>query len=331
MEGVVSKNPQETPMKRRDLIAASLLAPACMAAFAQSRTVRVIVPYAPGGNIDALARAYSKEMGPLLGENWIVENVAGANGAIGTERVARSAPNGATLLFSADVHNMLPLVSKRVPYDPIKDFTPVSLVAKAPLMVVVHAGSVKATNLTELVAEIKAQPKKFTFAISGAGSSPQLGAEIFKSRTGLDVLSASYKGTGPAITDLAAGHVNLMVVSPLAAMSLVRAGRLRALAVTAPARFEGTPEVPTVAEAGMPGFEVLNSYGFWGPKGLPPDQLGRLSEALRKVAQTPQMQKRLLELGVFATWESPQDFQKHIATEFERNSKIYADAGIQPE
>ena len=320
-------------MHRRHLAGAVLAALACATApaAAQDRTVRVIVPYAPGGNIDALARAYSRELGELLKENWIVENVAGANGVIGTERVARAAANGATLLFSADVHSMLPLLVKRVPYDPIRDFTPVALVAKAPLMFVVNAEGVKAGNLRDLVGEIRAQPKKFAFAISGAGSSPQLGAEIFKSRTQLDVLTVSYKGTGPAVNDLAAGHVNMMVVSPLAAIGLVRAGTLRALAVTAPARFEGTPEVPTSAESGMPGFEVLNSYGFWAPKGLPQDQLARLSEAMRRVAQAAPVQKRLLELGVVATWESPADFQRHIATEFERNRKIYTDAGIQPE
>ena len=152
-------------MNRRHLAGVVLAALACVTApaAAQDRTVRVIVPYAPGGNIDALARAYSKELGELLKENWIVENVAGANGVIGTERVARAPANGATLLFSADVHSMLPLLVKRVPYDPIRDFTPVALVAKAPLMFVVNAEGVKSGSLRDLVGEIRAQPWRLFF------------------------------------------------------------------------------------------------------------------------------------------------------------------------
>jgi tripartite-type tricarboxylate transporter receptor subunit TctC len=316
---------------RRLFTAAALAALLPFASHAQNRVVRVVVPYAPGGNVDAIARAYSKELGEALNETWVVENVAGASGIIGTERVAKAPANGTTLLFSADVHSMLPLVVKKLPYDPIKDFTPVSLVAQAPLLFVVNAEKVKATNLKELVAEVQADPKKFTFAISGAGSSPQLGAETFKARNKLDVLSVTYKGTGPAVSDVAAGHVSMMVVTPLAAMPLARAGKLRALAVTSPTRFEGTPEIPTAAESGMPGYEILNSYGFWAPKGLPSDQLTRLSEAMRQVAQKPALKKRLLDLGVTATWESPHEFERHILTEFERNRHTYAQAGIRPE
>ncbi|MDO9434394.1 tripartite tricarboxylate transporter substrate binding protein [Hydrogenophaga sp.] len=317
---------------RRVFCTAALIAALPFAsAQAQNRIVRVIVPYAPGGNIDVIARTFSKELGELMEETWIVENVPGANGAIGTERVARSAPNGTTLLFSADVHSMLPLVVKKVPYDPIKDFTPVALVAKAPLLFVVNAQKVKANDLKELVTEIQAAPANFTFAISGAGSSPQLAAEMFKVRTKLDLMSVNYKGTGPAVTDVAAGHVTMMAVTPLAALNLARAGKLKALAVTSPTRFEGAPEIPTTAEAGMPGYEVLNSYGFWGPANLPADQLARLSEAMRKTAQSAKMKQRLLELGVMSTWESPKDFEKHIVTEFDRNRKIYEGAGIKPE
>jgi len=301
------------------------------AAHAQNRMVRVIVPYAAGGNVDVIARTYSKELSEILNETWTVNNVPGASGVIGTDRVAKAQANGTTLLFSADVHSMLPLVLKKLPYDPIKDFTPVALVAKAPLLFVVNPEKVKANNLKDLVIEVQAAPNNYTFAISGAGSSPQLAAEIFKARTKLDVMSVTYKGTGPAIIDVAAGHVSMMVVSPLAALSLTRAGKLKALAVTSPQRFEGAPEVPTTAESGMPGYEILNSYGFWGPKGLPADELTRLSGAMRQVAQSAKVKQRLMELGVIASWESPQGFEEHIVTEFERNRKTYASAGIQPE
>ena len=317
---------------RRILCAAALaaLASTVTVAHAQKRLVTVIVPYAPGGNIDVLARIYSKEMGEILNENWIVNNVPGANGVIGTSRVAKASPDGSTLLFSADVHSMLPLVVKEPPYDPIKDFTPVSLVAQAPLLFVVNAEKVKANNLRDLVAEIKAAPMNYTFAISGAGSSPELAAEIFKARTKLNVLSVGYKGTGPAVNDVAAGHVNMMVVSPLAAQGLIRAGKLKALAVTSQQRFEGAPGVPTTAESGMPDYEILNSYGFWAPKGLQADQLTRMSEAVRQVTQNAKVKQKLLELGVIAAWLSPQVFEEHIVKAIERNREIYVNARIQP-
>ncbi len=298
---------------------------------AQTRTVRVIVPYAPGGNIDGLARVYSKFMGESLKENWIVENIAGGSGVVGTEKVARAPADGSTLLFSADVHSMAPLVIKNLPYDPIKDFQPVALLAKAPLLFVVNAEKVQARNFPELVAEIKRDPARASFAISGSGSSPQLGAEIFKTKTGLNVISAPYRGTGPAVNDLVGGHVTMMTVTPLAAMQLVKAGKLRALAVTAAQRFEGAPEVPTADEAGMPGYEVVNSYGFWAPKGLPAAALAKLSADLRAVANDPALKKRLLELGVVAYWNTPAEFERHIQTEFARNKIIYERAGVVPE
>jgi tripartite-type tricarboxylate transporter receptor subunit TctC len=298
---------------------------------AQGRVVKVIVPYAAGGNIDAIGRVYAKHLRETFNENWIVENISGGNGVVGTERVARSAPDGTTLLCSADVHPMAPLVIKNVPYDPIKDFQPIALVAQAPLVFVVSASAVQARNLRELIEEIKRDGKRHTFAIPSLGSVSHLGAEIFKSRTGLDVLSVTYRGTGPALNDLAGGHVTLMTVVPMAVMPLVHAGKLRALAITAPQRFEGAPGVPTAEEAGMPGFEVINSYGFWGPKGLRNDQLARLSEALRKAANDPELKKRMLDLGVSAHWESPQAFEKHIETEFARNRAILEKAGIKPE
>ena len=236
---------------------------------AQSNIVKVIVPYAPGGNVDNIARVYSKFISEKFNENWIVENISGANGVIGASHVAKSKPDGRTLLFSADVHSMASLVIKSVPYDAINDFIPISLVAKAPLIFVVNPDSVRAGNLTQLIDEIKSNPEKYNFAISGSGSSPQLGAEIFKSKTNLPLATINYRGTGPAVTDLAGGHVNLMVVTPLAVMPLIKAGKLRALAVTSKNRFLPLPDIPSTAESGMPGFELENSYGFWGPKGVP--------------------------------------------------------------
>jgi tripartite-type tricarboxylate transporter receptor subunit TctC len=298
---------------------------------AQNNFVKVIVPYAPGGNVDNIARVYSKYIGEKFNENWIVENISGGSGVIGAAQVAKSKPDGTTLLFSADVHSMASLVIKSLPYDAIKDFTPIALVAKAPLLFVVNAESVKAINLTQLVEEIKADPQRFNFGISGAGSSPQLGAEIFKSRMGVSIPTINYRGTGPAVADLAGGHVNLMTVTPLAVMPLIKSGKLRPLAVTSKQRFIGAPDVPTTAEAGMPGFEIENSYGFWGPKGLPVNITNKISGQIKQVSQDPDLQKRLLELGVIVTWESPEDTAKHIGQEFKRNKEVYTKASIKPE
>jgi tripartite-type tricarboxylate transporter receptor subunit TctC len=316
---------------QRLLVAVAMTMLSLTDAHAQGRVARVIVPYAAGGTNDAIARVYTKHLREAINESWIVENISGGNGVIGTERVARAAPDGATLLFGADGHSMTPLVIKNVPYDPIRDFQPIALAARAPLVFVVNASAVHARNLKELVEEIKRDANRHTFAVGALGSSTHLGAEIFKTRTGLIVLSVAYRGTGPALTDLAGGHVTLMTVAPLAAMPLVHAGKLRALAITAPQRFEGTPDVPTAEEAGMPGFEVINSYGFWGPKGLRNDQIARLSDAIRKAAHDPELRKRLLDLGVAAHWESPQAFEMHIQTEFTRYRAILEKAGIKPE
>ena len=298
---------------------------------AQSNIVKVIVPYAPGGNVDNIARVYSKFISEKFNENWIVENISGANGVIGASHVAKSKPDGRTLLFSADVHSMASLVIKSVPYDAINDFIPISLVAKAPLIFVVNPDSVRAGNLTQLIDEIKSNPEKYNFAISGSGSSPQLGAEIFKSKTNLPLATINYRGTGPAVTDLAGGHVNLMVVTPLAVMPLIKAGKLRALAVTSKNRFLPLPDIPSTAESGMPGFELENSYGFWGPKGVPSSQIMKISQQLKQVSEDAELQKRLLELGVNASWESSEDTVKHIAREFKRNKEIYLKANVKPE
>jgi tripartite-type tricarboxylate transporter receptor subunit TctC len=263
---------------------------------AQSNVIKVIVPYAPGGNVDNIARVYSKYISDKFNENWIVENISGGSGVIGAAQVAKAKPDGTTLLFSADVHSMASLVIKSVPYDAINDFTPIALVAKAPLLFVVNTDLVKATNLTQLVEEIKLEPKRFNFAISGAGSSPQLGAEIFKSRIGISIPTINYRGTGPAVTDLAGGHVNLMTVTPLAVLPFIKSGKLRALAVTSKQRFIGAPEIPTTAEAGMPGFEIENSYGFWGPKGVPTNITNKISAQMKQVSQDLDLQKRLLDL-----------------------------------
>ena len=303
-----------------------------MLVFAQSsRPVRVIVPYAPGGGFDTIARLYAPQLGESLGEKWIVENISGGNGIIGTAAVARAAPDGMTLLFSGDVHNMARLVMKNVPYDPVADFTPISQVARAPLVFVVNPSRVRATNLTELVTEIRADPKKYAFALSGLGSSSHIGAEMFRVRSGVDILTVPYRGTGPALADLVGGQVGMMVVAPLSAIGLVKTGKLKALAVMAAQRFEGAPSIPTSDEAGMPGFHRSNSYGFWGPKGMSREAVARISRVLKQIAENPERKRRLLDLGMEATWESPEVFAKHVAEGLRETTGILKGAGVEPE
>ena len=313
----------------RVFVALMLLLPAL--ASAQGRLVKVVVPYAPGGNVDVIGRVYARKAGELLKENWIVENLSGGSGTIGTNAVAKSTPDGATLLFAPDAHTIARLVVKNVPYDPLKDFVAIARVAEAPLMFIVNPAKVRAQNLTELAAEVSANPMQFSFAISGLGTSPHLGAEAFRLRVAKDILIVPYRGTGPAVNDVMGGQVTMMVVAPLAAMQLVRSGKLRALAVTAPKRFEGIPDVPTTEEAGMKDFIFMNSYGFWGPKALLEDQVARINAAMRLASESPDIRRRLLDLGVSAIWETPEAFASHALTEFQANSRIFQQAGVKPE
>ncbi|MBI2316371.1 MAG: tripartite tricarboxylate transporter substrate binding protein [Betaproteobacteria bacterium] len=298
---------------------------------AQGRLIKIVVPYAPGGNIDVTARLYAQKVEELLKENWIIENMSGGNGTIGTHAVAKSAPDGRTLLFTADVHSMARLVIKNVPYDPLADFVTIARVAVTPLMFVVNPVQIRARSLGELAADVKADPKRFSFAIAGLGSAPHLAAEVFRTRVNSDVLLVSYRGTNPAVNDVMSGQVSMTVVPPLVALQLVRGGKLRALAVTASRRFEGAPEVPTSEEAGMPDFLFQVSYGFWGPKGLPRDAVMRINSAMRQASEIPDLRRRLLDLGVSAMWETPEAFAAHALADFQRNSRILQQAGVKPE
>jgi tripartite-type tricarboxylate transporter receptor subunit TctC len=299
--------------------------------FAQTRLVKVIVPYAPGGNVDVIARLYARKVGEILKENWIIENKSGASGTIGADFVARAAPDGTTLLFVPDAHSMVKLVVKNVPYDPVGDFTYIARVASAPLIFVVNPVQVHANNLSELVAEIKANPTKYSFAISGLGTSPHMGAETFRSRSNTDVLVVPSRGTGPAISDVVAGQVNMMVVAPLAATPMIKSGRLKALAVTSAKRFEGTPDIPTTEEAGMPGFVFLNSYGFLGPKNMSKEVVSRLSVALKQASESADLHQQLFKLGISATWEGPETFARHAAEDLATYGPILQNAGVKPQ
>ena len=314
------------------VILGSLLVNAVAADATKSRPVKVVVPFAPGGNIDAIGRLFAAHISEAQGEPWIVENISGGNGIIGTQALGKMPADGHSLLFVADAHAMAPLLIKNVPYDPIKDFEPVARVARAPLLLIANPAKVKANNLRELMSDMRANPKTHAFSNGGVGTWPHLAGEIFRFRAGeVDVPNVAYRGTGPAMAAVVSGEATLMFISPLAAMPLVRAGRLRALAVTSQERFEGAQDVPTADEAGLADFNFVNSYAFWAPKGISRDVLIRVSAAIRKVTENKQLRQRLLDLGVSINFEPPEVFVRQVAEESQRTLHIVKRIGLQPQ
>ena len=294
------------------------------------RPVRIVVPYPPGGAVDAVARIVGLRLSEVFAQNFIIDNRSGANGVIGGELVARAQPDGYTLLSTASIHNINPLVVPHVPYDAIKDFTPISEVAAGPLLVIAHP-SLPAGSIKELIALAKSQPGKLAFAISSRGSAGHLATEMLKFRAGLDFLIVPYKGSGPAYTDLIGGQVQLMMDPILASLPHVRGGRLKALAVTSSKRMTMVPEVPTVAESGLPGFDFYSWYGLWGPRGMPKDIVAKLAHEVNRLVNLPDVRQRLVAQGFDPIGSGPQAFAQYIVDETAKYANIVKEAGIKAE
>ncbi|MFT8245290.1 Bug family tripartite tricarboxylate transporter substrate binding protein [Roseomonas sp. BN140053] len=322
-------------LHRREAAAALLALPALAlgrpAAAQNSRPVRVVVPAAPGGAIDVIGRIYATRLSEKTGSPWVTENRSGANNTVGAAEVARSAPDGKTLLINADIQLMAKRVMRAVPYDPITDFTPVARLATAPLVLVGNPAGTPNGDLGALVAAMKAAPDKFAFANSALGSMGHLSTESFKRRAGLDTLVVSYRGTAPALTDVLAGQTALMVAPLGSALPHLRADRLRAFAVFSPNRSAQAPEIPTTAEAGMPDLQFTLWYGLWGPKGMPAEVVNALNAAVREVGAEPAIRARLTEQGADPVDEDAAGFARFIGTEAERNGRVAQEAGIEPE
>jgi tripartite-type tricarboxylate transporter receptor subunit TctC len=295
-----------------------------------SRPVRLIVPYPPGGAVDAVARLTGLRLSEQLGQNFIIDNRAGANGVIGGELVARAQPDGYTLLSTASIHVINALVVAKVPYDPVKDFTPVAQVAAGPLLVVAHP-ALPASGIRELIAYAKSNPGKLTCAISSRGAAGHLATEMLKFSAGLDFLIVPYKGSGPAYLDLIGGRVQFMMDPILAALPHVKSGRLKALAVTSSKRMAMMPEVPTVIESGIAGFDFYSWYGLWGPRGMPRDVAERLAREVNRMVKQPDMAARLTEQGFEPVGSSPAEFARYISDEMAKYTKIVRQAGITAE
>jgi tripartite-type tricarboxylate transporter receptor subunit TctC len=294
-----------------------------------AKPVRIVVPLVPGGNLDIVARAVAQRLGEGLGQQIIVENRPGASSLVGTQYVAKSAPDGYTLLAMANTFTAVPAVIANPGYDPLKDFTGVSLTCKvAQVLVVTPTLPVK--TVRELVALAKARPGELSYASSGNGSTGHFAAELFNQKAGLKMLHVPYKGNAQALVDIIAGQVMMMYDQVSTSHPHVKAGKLKALAVTSSTRSNLFPELPTIDEAGVKGYEAITFNGLLAPAGTPREVLSRLQGEVAKVVAAPALRNNFLERGVELTASgSPDEFTAYIRTEVEANAKLARNAGIK--
>jgi tripartite-type tricarboxylate transporter receptor subunit TctC len=301
-------------------------------AFAQaypSKSVRVVVPFPPGGAVDFYARTVQGPLTEALGQTVVIDNRVGASGMVGADHVAKSPPDGYTLLLGniASLAINVGIYSK-MPYDPVKDFTPIMRTIDVNYALVVHP-SVPAKSVGELIAYAKANPGKLAYGSAGSGSLPHLATELFKASTGTDMVHVPYKGGGPMVTDLLGGTVHVVIADQANLMPHVKSGKLRALAVASPRRSANYPELPTIAEAGVPGFQAVAWNGLVGPAGLPPDVVKRVHAAFAKVMALPEVRERLLGGGLDPVGDTPEEFGRFIPAEIAKWSKIAKDVGAR--
>jgi tripartite-type tricarboxylate transporter receptor subunit TctC len=297
-----------------------------------ARPVRVLVGFAPGGPNDIIARAYSAQLTEGLGQPFVVENRTGAAGNLAAEAVARAAPDGHTLMLGSTGTNAVnPSLYVGLPFDPVRDLAPVSVVATSPSALAVHP-KVAAQSVRELIALAKAQPGKLTYASAGSGSSQHLAAELFKQAAGVDIVHVPYKGAAPGITDLLAGQVDMSFAPVANVVPYAKAGKLRLLAVTGASRSEFAPGVPTVAESGVPGFDVTTWYAVFATAGTPAAIVERLNAELGKVSRNPKLREQLAGLGIDATSSaSSAEARAYRDAEVERWGKLVRALGVKAE
>ena len=310
-------------LDRRSLLLAALAWPAAHSAHAQAgKPIRLIVPFTPGGSTDILARALAPKLALALGTNVVVENRAGAGGSLGAGEVARAEPDGNTLLMGhIGTLAVNPALYPKLPYDPIKSFAPVAWVARVPNVLVVPA-TAKAKTLQEFIAQAQAQPGRLTYSSGGNGSAAHITFELLKLRARIFMLHIPYRGTAPSINDLIAGQVDSTFTGTPAVLPHVKAGRLRALAVSSPQRIAALPDVPTVAESGLAGFEADQWYGVVAPAGTPAAVVARLNAEINKALALPDVAQQLATEGAVPTPGTPQDFAALIARELPRWAEV---------
>jgi len=293
-----------------------------------SKPVRLIVPFPPGGGNDTIARLMGQKLAPALGQQVLVDNRPGAGGTIGADLAAKAPADGYTLFLAGVAsHGINPNLQKKLPYDPVRDFAGVSLIASAPLLVVVHP-SLPVTSVRQLIALAKARPGAINFASNGNGSSSHLAGEMFRMMTGTDMVHIPYKGLSPALTDLLSGQVQLAFTSAVAMLPQVKAGKLRAIAMTGARRSQAIPEIPTVAEAGVPGYETGSWYGIVAPARTPRPIVERLSREIAAATRSPEISVRLVEEAVIPIGSTADEFDAHIKRELSRWAKVIVNARI---
>jgi tripartite-type tricarboxylate transporter receptor subunit TctC len=291
------------------------------------KPIRLVVPFPAGGTTDILARAVGQKLGEHLGQQVVVDNKPGAGGNIGSDIVAKSAPDGYTLVMgTVGTHAINASLYKKMPYDHIKDFVPVSLVALVPNILVAHP-SVPVNSVKDLIAYAKANPGKLNFASSGNGTSIHLSGELFKTAAGVEMTHVPYKGSAPAVTDLLGGQVQLMFDNMPSALPHVKAGKLKALGVTTAKRFPAAPDIPTIAEAGVPGYEASSWFGVLAPAGTPKEIVNKLSSEIAKILQTPEIKERLLSQGAEPVGNTPDQFAAFIKAETAKWAKVVKESG----
>ena len=302
---------------------------ACAAESFPSRPLRLIVPFPPGGGTDIIARMVAQRLYDAFGMQVVVDNRGGASGIIGTELAARANPDGHTLLIgSVSTICINASLYKKLPFDTVKDLAPVSLVASTPSLLVV-GNALAAKSVKELIALARAKPGQLHFASAGSGSSAHLGGELFKQAAGIDIQHVPYKGTGPAVTDVVSGQVAMFITNMPSVLPMVKAGRLRALAVTSLQRSTLAPDLPTVAESGIPGFEVIVWYGVLAPAATPQPILSRVNQELRKMSGMQDVKDRLSVQGAEALSSTPEEFAKRISDDLMKWGKIVKASGAR--
>ncbi|MBI2740899.1 MAG: tripartite tricarboxylate transporter substrate binding protein [Rhodospirillales bacterium] len=295
-----------------------------------SKPITLVIPFAPGGSSDLIARLVSEKMTAALGQTIVIDNRPGAGGSLAAGLVAKAPPDGYTLLFVAAGHAGIGALYPSLTFDPVKDFAPVTHVASSPIVVVVNQAS-DYKSLQQLVAAAKAQPGKLNFSGGGGGATvTNLAAEVFRKQEGLNVVNVPYKGSGPAVMALLAGEIDYDFDALAAVIGQIRAGKLRALAVTTKARTPALPDVPTVAETVLPGFEAASWAGVLAPKGTPEAVIARLNKEFVAAIRNPDVVKRLGELGVDPVGSSPAEFGRFLTSETERWGGVIRDLGLKP-
>ena len=313
---------------------AALLLPAFSAddawALYPDRIVRIVVPFAPGGGTDVIARTLAQEMAKDLGATVVIENKPGAGTIIGTQAVAASEPDGYTLLMGTFANAVNPSLNARLPYDPHKDFAPVALIARSFNIVVVNPKS-PIHSIADLIAAAKADPDKLSYGTFGTGTSAHLAGELFKNMAKVNLTTVPYKGAAPGITDLIGGQIQVMFTTVASAASLIAGGQLRALAVTSAERSPAFPHLPTVAEAGVPGYSAESWYGLFAPARTPADVIDRLNKAAALAVQSEAFKRLAVNEGLVMIAGPPQELERHFHGEEERWRKVIQDAGTKIE